>query len=94
MTEMPKVKVETDEENRGTPYRTCSIAVYVDDLNALQMDAVRFALSKIVSSPEVSIIASGKPTPLDPRNFARLRMIYYGTQLPAAKIESAIRTAL
>ncbi len=94
MPEKSKAKVEVDERNRGTPYRTCSIAVYVDDLDTGEMDRVRFALSQIVSSPEVSVIAGGNPTPLDPRRFVRLRMVYYGERLPAESIESAIEAAL
>lgn len=94
MPESSKVKVEADYQNRGTPYRTCSIAVYEDDLDVKQMDKVRFALSRIVSSPEVSIIATGKPTPLDPRRFVRLRMVYYGEQLAADSIEAAISAVL
>ena len=91
---MPEVKMETDEQNRGTPYRTCSIAVYVNDLDTQQMDKVRFALSKIVSSPEVTVLATGRPTPLDPRSFVRLRMVYYGEQLAADKIEQAVNEVL
>ena len=91
---MPEVKVEADEQNRGTPYRTCSIAVYVNDLDTQQMDKVRFALSRIVSSPEVTVLATGQPTPVDPRNFVRLRMVYYGEQLAAAKIEQAVSEVL
>ncbi len=94
MSEPPQVRVESDDQNRGTPYRTCSIAVYVDDLNAEQMDKARFALSRVVSSPEVSVIASGNPTPIDPRRFVRLRMVYYGERLAADKIESAISAVL
>ena len=84
---MTDVRVETDEQNRGTPYRTCSIAVYVDDVDTAQMDRIRFALSRIVSNPEVAAIANGKPTPFDPRRFVRLRMVYYGAQLEAKSIE-------
>lgn len=94
MTDTSLVKVESDDQNRGTPYRTCSIAVYVNDLDTQQMDKVRFALSRIVSSPEFSILASGNPTPLDPRRFVRLKMVYYGEQLDAKTIESVIITAL
>lgn len=89
-----KVKVEADDQNRGTPYRTCYIAVYVNDLNTKQMDKVRFALSRVVSGPEVTITASGKPTPIDPRKFVRLRMVYYGEQLATDKVESAIESVL
>ena len=91
---MPEVRVETDDQNRGTPYRTCSIAVYVDDLNIGQMDRVRFALSKVVQRPEVSVIAKGRPTPVDSRRFVRLRVVYYGEQAPAEKVEKAVRDVL
>lgn len=90
----PDVTVESDEENRGTPYRTCSIAVYVRDLDGSQMDHVRAALSRIVSSPEVSVIATGRPTTSDNREFVRLRMVYYGEKLAAASISDAITGAI
>lgn len=94
MSNTSLVKIEADDQNRGTPYRTCSIAVYVNDLDTKQMDRVRFALSRIVSSPEVSLLAAGNPTPLDPRKFVRLRMVYYGEQLDAEAIESVVTAAL
>ncbi len=94
MAGQEKVKVEVDEQNRGTPYRTCSIAVYVNDIDTKQMDRVRFALSRIVSSPEVSIIATGNPTPIDPRRFVRLRVVYYGEKLAEDTIEDAIEAVL
>lgn len=91
---MVETRVEADDQNRGTPYRTCSIAVYIDDLDDRQLDRIRFALSRITSNPEVSVIASGKPTPLDPRRFVRLRMVYYGEQLDAKRIEDAVGSAI
>lgn len=90
----PEVKVESDEQNRGTPYRTCSIAVYLDDLDTRQMDQVRAGLSKVVSSPEVSVLATGKPSAGDRRKFVRLRMVYYGEKLTSASIVEAVRGAL
>jgi hypothetical protein len=89
----PNVTVETDEPNRGTPYRTCSIAVYVDDVDVKQMDRIRTALSKIVSSPEVTVLASGKPTALDKRRFQRLRMVYYGQELERDSVVKAVQSA-
>ena len=86
----PEVTVESDEENRGTPYRTCSIAVYVRDLDSSQMDQVRAALSRVVSSPEVSVIATGRPSAIDSREFVRLRMAYYGKKQSAESITEAI----
>lgn len=89
----PDVTVESDEQNRGTPYRTCSIAVYVDDVDVKQLDRIRVSLSKIVSSPEISVIATGKPTALDTRKYVRLRMVYYGHRLDADRVVDAIRSA-
>ena len=89
----PEVRVEADTQNRGTPYRTCSILVYRDDLNTGEMDRVRAALSGIVSSPEVTVIATGGPTALDRRRFVRLRMVYYGEMLDAGSIVGAVQSA-
>ena len=90
----PDVTVETDEQNRGTPYRTCSIAVYRGDLDTRQMDRVRGALSKVVSSPEVSVLTTGRESAGDRRNFVRLRMVYYGEKLTPASIIDAVQSAL
>jgi hypothetical protein len=89
----PDVILESDEQNRGTPYRTCSIAVYVNEVSVKQMDRIRVALSKIVSSPEVSLLATGKPTPLDKRTFVRLRMVYYGQKLDVDEVMNAVKSA-
>ena len=89
----PDVIVESDEPNRGTLYRICSIAIYVNDVSVKQMDRIRVALSKIVSSPEVSVLATGKPTALDTRKFVRLRMAYYGHKLDAGKVVTAVKAA-
>ncbi len=90
----PDVTVESDEQNRGTPYRTCSIAVYLSDLNTQQMDRVRAALSNVVSSPEVTVLATGNPSARDSRKFVRLRMVYYGEKLLPESIVTAIRGCL
>ncbi len=94
MFRKPDVVVEADHQNRGTPYRTCSIAVYVDDLDTSQLDRIRFGLSRIVSSPEVSVLAKGNPTPVDKRRFVRLQMGYHGKQLEAEKIVEAVKSVL
>lgn len=90
----PDVTVETDKQNRGTPYRTCSVAVYRDDLDTRQMDRVRAALSKIVSSPEVSVLTTGRESAGGRREFVRLRMVYYGERLSPASIVEAVQSAL
>lgn len=88
------VVVESDQQNRGTPYRTCSILVYRSNLDSRQMDRIRSALSGIVSSPEIALVAAGRPTVTDSRRFVRLRMVYYGKQLPSESILQAIQDVL
>lgn len=92
ISKKPDVTVESDEQNRGTPYRTCSIAVYRSDLDTRQMDLVRAALSRVVSGPEVMVLASGRPSVIDKRKFVRLRMVYYGERLAAESIVEAVRS--
>lgn len=93
MSVKPDVKIEVDERIRGTTARNCSIAVYTRDVSVEQMDRIRLALSKITSTPEVSAIATGKPTALDPRPFVRLRMSYNGEQVDSVEVERAVKSA-
>jgi hypothetical protein len=90
----PDLKVESDEQGRGTPFRTCSLLIETGELSGKDLERIRAALAPLMRNVEVSVVGGGMASLIDKKKVTRVRVNYYGSEIPAEKVVAAVRSVL
>ena len=91
----PAVRIESDAQSRGTPFRTCSLAIGKSSLSARDLERIRAALAPVVPNAEVTLVGSSRASLTDSTMLTRVRVNYYGErEADPERVIAAVSSAL